>query len=122
MANTFRMTNETNVSTTIEPLYTVPSSTTTIILGIMMSNTSTGTIKGSVQLVSTSAVGSGVSNSGASNANESTYMIKDAPINNSSSLEIMAGNKIVMQAGDILKAQSDTATGLDIIISYMEIT
>ena len=122
MANTFRMTNETNVSTTIEPLYTVPSSTTTIILGIMMSNTSTGTIKGSVQLVSTSAVGSGVSNSGASNANESTYMIKDAPINNSSSLEIMSGNKIVMQAGDILKAQSDTATGLDIIISYMEIT
>jgi len=122
MANTFRMTNETNVSTTIEPLYTVPSSTTTIILGIMMSNTSTGTIKGSVQLVSTSAVGSGVSNSGASNANESTYMIKDAPINNSSSLEIMAGNKIVMQAGDILKAKSDTATGLDIIISYMEIT
>ena len=122
MANTFRMTNETNVSTTIEPLYTVPSSTTTIILGIMMSNTSTGTIKGSVQLVSTSAVGSGVSNSGASNANESTYMIKDAPINNSSSLEIMAGNKIVMQVGDILKAQSDTATGLDIIISYMEIT
>ena len=122
MANTFRMTNETNVSTTIEPLYTVPSSTTTIILGIMMSNTSTGTIKGSVQLVSTSAVGSGVSNSGASNANESTYMIKDAPINNSSSLEIMAGNKIVMQVGDILKAKSDTATGLDIIISYMEIT
>ena len=122
MANTFRMTNEANVSTTIETLYTVPSSTTTIILGIMMSNTSTGTIKGSVQLVSTSAVGSGVSNSGASNANESTYMIKDAPINNSSSLEIMAGNKIVMQAGDILKAQSDTATGLDIIISYMEIT
>ena len=122
MANTFRMTNEANVSTTIEPLYTVPSSTTTIILGIMMSNTSTGTIKGSVQLVSTSAVGSGVSNSGASNANESTYMIKDAPINNSSSLEIMSGNKIVMQAGDILKAQSDTATGLDIIISYMEMT
>jgi len=119
MANTFRMTNETNVSTTIEPLYEVPSSTTTIILGIMMSNTSTGTIKGSVQLVSTTATSV---NGGAENANESTYLIKDAPINNSSSLEIMAGNKIVMQAGDILKAQSDTATGLDIIISYMEIT
>ena len=119
MANTFRMTNEANVSTTIEPLYEVPSSTTTIILGIMMSNTSTGTIKGSVQLVSTTATSV---NSGAENANESTYLIKDAPINNSSSLEIMSGNKIVMQAGDILKAQSDTATGLDIIISYMEMT
>ncbi|QDP52162.1 MAG: hypothetical protein Unbinned2902contig1001_4 [Prokaryotic dsDNA virus sp.] len=122
MANTFRMTNESGVTTSLETLYTVPSSTTTIILGIMMSNTSGGTIKASVQLVSTSAVGSGVSNSGASNANESTYLIKDAPINNSSSLEIMGGNKIVMQVGDILKAQSDTASALDIAISYMEIT
>ena len=121
MANTFRMTNEANVTSSLEALYTVPSSTTTIVLGIMMSNTSSGTIKGSVQLVSTSAVGSGVSNSGASNANESTYLIKDAPINNSSSLEIMAGNKIVMQTGDILKAQADT-TGMDIVISYMEMT
>jgi hypothetical protein len=118
MANTFRMTNETNVSTTIESLYTVPSSTTSIVLGIMMSNTSAVTISGSVQLVSTTATSA---NSGASNANESTYLIKDAPINNSSALEIMAGNKIVMQTGDILKAKSD-ATGLDIIISYMEIT
>ena len=118
MANTFRMTNETNVSTTIESLYTVPSSTTSVILGIMMSNTSAVTIRGSVQLVSTTATSA---NSGASNANESTYLIKDAPLNSSSALEIMAGNKIVMQTGDILKAKSD-ATGLDIIISYMEIT
>ncbi len=118
MANTFRMTNETNVSTTIEVLYTVPSSTTSVILGIMMSNTSAVTIRGSVQLVSTTATST---NSGASNANESTYLIKDAPLNSSSALEIMAGNKIVMQTGDIIKAKSD-ATGLDIVISYMEIT
>ena len=119
MANTFRMTNETNVSTTIETLYTVPSSTTSVILGIMMSNTSSSTIKGSVQLVSTTATSV---NSGASNANETTYLIKDAPISSASSLEIMAGNKVVLQTGDILKAQSDTASALDIIISYMEIT
>jgi len=118
MANTFRMTNEANVTSSLEAIYTVPSSTTTIVLGIMMSNTSSGTIKGSVQLVSTTATSV---NSGASNNNESTYLIKDAPINNSSSLEIMAGNKIVMQTGDILKAQADT-TGMDIVISYMEMT
>ena len=121
MANTFRMTNEKDVSTTLETLYTVQSSTTTIVLGIMLSNKSSGTIKASVQIVSTSPVGSGVSNSGASNANETTYLIKDAPINNSSSLEIMGGNKVVMQTGDILKAQAD-GTGLDIAVSYMEMT
>ena len=122
MANTFRMTNEANVSTSLETLYTVQSSTTTVVLGIMLSNTTSSTVKASVQIVSTSPVGSGVSNSGASNANETTYLIKDAPINNASSLEIMAGNKIVLQHGDIIKAQSDTASALDIIISYMEIT
>ena len=122
MANTFRMTNAANVSTSLETLYTVQSSTTTVVLGIMLSNTSSSTVKASVQIVSTSAVGSGVSNSGASNANETTYLIKDAPINNASSLEIMAGNKIVLQHGDIIKAQSDTSSALDIIISYMEIT
>ena len=122
MANTFRMTNEANVSTSLETLYTVQSSTTTVLLGIMLSNTSSSTVKASVQIVSTSAVGSGVSNSGASNANETTYLIKDAPINNASSLEIMAGNKIVLQHLDQIKAGSDTASALDIIISYMEIT
>ncbi len=119
MPNTFRMTNETNVSTTIETLYTVPSSTTSVILGIMMSNTSSSTIKGSVQLVSTTATSV---NSGASNANETTYLIKDAPISSASSLEIMAGNKVVLQTGDVLKSQSDTASALDIVITYMEIT
>ena len=119
MANTFRITNEANVTTTLEELYEVQSSTTTIVLGVMLSNKSTGTIKASVQIVSTTATST---NSGASNANESTYLIKDAPINNSSSLEIMAGNKIVLQHGDKIYAQSDTASALDIIISYMEIT
>ena len=118
MANTFRMTNEAGVSTSLETIYTVPSSTTSIVLGIMLSNTTTGTVKGSVQLVSTTATSV---NSRASNANESTYLIKDAPINNSSSLEIMGGNKVVMQTGDILKAQAD-GTGLDIAVSYMEMT
>jgi len=122
MANTFRMTNEANVSTTLEELYEVQSSTTTVVLGIMLSNISSGAIKASVQIVSTSAVGSGVSNSGASNANETTYLIKDAPISSASSLEIMAGNKIVLQHLDQIKVGSDTASALDIVISYMEMT
>ena len=119
MANTFRMTNETDVSTTLEELYEVQSSTTTVVLGIKLSNKSANTIKASVQLVSTTATSS---NTGASNANETTYLIKDAPINNASSLEIMAGNKVVLQATDKIYAKSDTATALDIVISYMEIT
>ena len=120
MANTFRMTNEANVTTSIETIYTVPAATTTVIIGIMLSNTlTTDSVKASVQLVSTTATST---NAGGTNTNETTYLVKTAPVDNSSSLELMGGNKIVLQAGDIIKAQSDAASGLDIAISYMEIT
>jgi hypothetical protein len=97
----------------------VPSSTTTVVIGIMLSNTlATDSLKGSVQIVSTTATSV---NSGAENANESVHLVKNVPVDSASSLELMGGNKVVLQTGDILKAMSD-ATGLDIIISYMEIT
>jgi len=122
MANTFKVISfaaEPASAGTAYKMYTVAGSTTTVVLGIMISNTSTSAARGSVQLVSTTATST---NSGASNANESTHLIKDAPISNSSSLEVMSGNKIILQTGDVLKAKSDTASALDIAISYMEIT
>lgn len=119
MANTFRMTNEANVTTAAEAIYTVPSSTTAVVIGIMLTNTSSSTIKSSVKLVSTTATST---NSGASNANETVFLVRDIPISGGSSFEVMAGNKVVLQTGDILQAQSDTASSLDIAISYMEIT
>jgi|TARA_R110000823_G_scaffold297107_1_gene417183 hypothetical protein len=120
MANTFRMTNEASVTTAMETIYAVPSATTTVVIGIMLSNTlAVDLVRASVQIVSTTATSA---NAGASNVNETTYLVKNAPVDNSSSLELMAGNKIVLQAGDILRCQAGTASALDIAISYMEIT
>tara|TARA_Y100001970_G_scaffold256083_2_gene333431 strand:+ start:3392 stop:3745 length:354 start_codon:yes stop_codon:yes gene_type:complete len=117
MANTFRLTTESGITSSLENIYTVPSSTTTIVLGIMLTNTTTSTVNASVQIVSTTATSE---NSGGENANESVYLVKDVPIHSSSSLEIMSGNKIVLQTTDILKASA--TAGCDILVSYMEIT
>jgi hypothetical protein len=35
---------------------------------------------------------------------------------------MMSGNKINLEAGDIIKIQSDTASALDAVLSIMEIT
>ena len=39
-----------------------------------------------------------------------------------SAVEIMAGNKVVMEASDKLQFQSDTADSLDVTVSMLEIT
>jgi len=50
------------------------------------------------------------------------FVVKQAPIPVGSSVEVMSGNKIVLNAGDAIEAQSDTASSLDIIVSTLEIT
>lgn len=119
MANTFRMTNSAGVGTALSTIYTCPSNTTAVVIGIMCSNTSSTAVNASIQLVSTT---SNSTNTGQSGSNTSCYIVKDVPITDGTSLEIMAGNKVVMQAGDIVKLKSSASSSLDIILSYMEMT
>ena len=51
MANTFKLATKANV-TSADTIYTVASSTTTVVLGIMVGNTTTGQITASISLVS----------------------------------------------------------------------
>ena len=49
------------------------------------------------------------------------HLVKDAPIPAGSSLQILDGGaKIVMQSGDVLKAQSGTANGFDCWVSRVD--
>ena len=52
------------------------------------------------------------------------HIVKDATIPAGSSLEVMAGNKLVLQnngtAGDVLRITSGTASALDATISVLE--
>ena len=49
------------------------------------------------------------------------YLIKDAPIPSGGSLELIDGaSKVVLQSGDAVKAFSDTASAVDIIVSAVD--
>lgn len=127
MANAFKSSSKTNIGTTITNLYTCGISgsetkKTTVLLGITLSNTTSSTIKASIVL--DRPTGTATTNE----PKDDVFVVKDALIPSGSSLEVMSGNRIVLQyftsvsTGDILKAYSDTATSLDVVVSYLEIT
>ena len=98
MANTFK--NEVfNGSNTA-------ASTTTVIIGLVLANTSSSQITASIKL----------------NAGSVVYLVKDIPIPSGSSFEYMGGNKIVMETGNSLIVQASAANSLDTVASIMEIT
>ena len=115
MANTFKLVTKAGV-TTEDVIYTVASSTTTVVLGVMLGNTTTSQVTATVTLSSDTANRSGANNE----ANQDVELITNAPIPAGSSLELLAGNKINMETTDVLKLAASGAT--DIALSIMEIT
>ena len=116
MANTFKIkTNDAMPRSAGTPLtlYTVPSSKTTIVLGLMLCNVDTSQRLVDVQIVSDTSD---------TETNSTVFAIKDAPIPAGSTLEVMAGNKVVLQATDVLKIDCDVAAKIDATLSIMEIT
>ena len=110
MANTFKLKTKAGV-TTLATVYTVPGSTTAIVLGLMIGNTTSSAI------TSTVTVSSDTSDT---ETNADVELITTAPIPGNSSLEIMAGNKIVLQTTDYLRVFGSGA--VDVTLSIMEIT
>ena len=120
MANDFKRFAVNNVNTSsgasATAVYTVPagagsSALESIVIGITVSNTSTAGITASVFL----------DNNAGSN---DVHIVKNATIPAGSSLEVMSGNKLVLQGdgtnNDILKMTSSTASAADGIVSVLE--
>jgi len=108
MANTFKLKTKANVGITTQNVYVVPSATTTVVIGITLANTSGSGI----------LVGVGVTRS----STDDVKLLKNAPIPQGSSLEFMAGNKVVLEATDTLTVNSDTNNSIDASLTIMEIT
>ena len=115
MANTFKVVTKAGV-TSEDVIYTVASSTTTVVLGIMLGNTTTSQTTATVTLSSDTSNRAGANNE----ANQDVELVTNAPIPAGSSLELLSGNKIVMETTDALKLTASGAT--DIAVSIMEIT
>ena len=109
MANTFKLKSKANVGVTTVGIYTSPAATTTVVIGITCANVSGGSIN----------VGIGVSR-GANG--DDISLLKNVPIPQGSSLEVMGGNKVVLETTDTLTAKSDSANSLDVALTIMEIT
>ena len=115
MANTFKLITKAGV-TTADVIYTVAGSTTTVILGIMLGNTTTSQVTSTVTIESDTSSRSGNNDE----ANQNVELVTNAPIPAGASLELLAGNKVIMETTDVLKPTASGAT--DIALSIMEIT
>jgi len=54
--------------------------------------------------------------------NDDAYLLRNAPVPAGSSLEVISGSKIIMQANDVLRVRAGTATALDVTVSYLDQT
>ena len=115
MANTFKLITKAG-DTSADVIYTVAGSTTTVLLGIMLGNTTSSQVTTTVTIESDTSSRAGANNE----ANQNVELVTNAPIPAGSSLELLAGNKVVMETTDVLKLTASGAT--DIALSIMEIT
>ena len=115
MANDFKRFCVPNVGTSNTDLYTVPagagsSALESIVIGITLSNKTTTGVTADIYLDGYDGT--------------DTYIVKSATIPAGSALEVMSGNKIVLQnngtAGDVIRVSCGTATALDATLSVLE--
>ncbi len=108
MANTFKLKTKANVGVTTSNVYVVPTSTTTVVIGVTLANTSGSGINVAIGITRAST--------------DDISVLKNVPIPQGSSLEFMQGNKVVLEATDSLTAYSDVNNTLDVALTIMEIT
>lgn len=110
MANTFKRKLSRSIGTTpaIVGSYTVGANTTSVIIGLTVTNILGSTVSANVFI-----------NDGAAN----TSLVTSGPISAGSSLVVVGGDqKVVMQTGDSIYVQSSSASSVDVVMSIMEIT
>ena len=102
MANTFKNYTSASVGTSPVTTYTVPSATTSVLIGCTVANTTASSIVVDVQVAG-------------------VYLIKAAPIPTGSSLSVLDG-KVILETTDTIVVTSDTASSADVIASVLEQT
>ena len=110
MANTFKNAALSNANhAAYSTLYTAPSSTTTVVLGLAIANKTTQAVTVQVQF----------SDSSGSTTHQ---LLENVSIPSNTTLETLAGQKYILETGDALKVQAGTASALDVVLGIMEIS
>jgi|TARA_R100001443_G_scaffold68936_1_gene77584 hypothetical protein len=115
MANTFKVITKAGV-TSADVIYTVAGSTTAIVLGFQIGNTTGSAITTTVTLTSDTGSRAGANNE----ANQTVEILTATAIPANDTLAVLSGAKLVLEATDSLTVTGSAA--VDITISVMEIT
>ena len=86
----------------------VASSTETTLIGMTLANITSGVIAVTATL---------------NDGSNTTHIVKDAPVPTGGSLILLGGDqKVVLMTGDKVIITSNTASSVDVIMSFLEIT
>ena len=86
----------------------VAASTQTTLIGMTLANITSGVINVTATL---------------NDGTNTTHIVKDAPIPTGGSLILLGGDqKVVLMTGDKIIVTSNTASSVDVIMSFLEIT
>ena len=102
--------------TSADVIYTVAGSTTTVILGLMIGNTTSSSVNATVTIETDTGNRSGNNDE----ANQNVELLTSTAVPGNSTLELLGGNKVVMETTDVLKVTGSGA--VDVTLSVMEIT
>ena len=104
MANDFKNAQAVGV-TSVTTIYTAPAAKTSILLELDIANTLQNVVEASVEIFDTSA-------------STDAFLVKNAPVPAGGTLQVVAGQKVILEATDIVKV---TATGaVDVVAAILE--
>ena len=104
MANDFKNAQAVGV-TSVTTIYTAPAAKTSILLELDIANTVQNVVEASVEIFDTSA-------------STDAFLVKNAPVPAGGTLQVVAGQKVILEATDIVKV---TATGaVDVVAAILE--
>ena len=104
MANDFKNAQNTNV-TTAATVYTAPANKDSIILELDIANTSASAVTASAEILDSSA-------------STDAYIVKDAPVPAGGTLQVISGQKVILETGDSIRVSASGAC--DVICSILE--
>lgn len=110
MANVFKSYTRSNIGVTTVGIYTCPSSTTSVVIGFILSNTTASEVLSNVILNKSSVTANDV------------FIVKNISIPTGTFYDFNAGNKIILETGDKIEISSNMASSVDVIVSVLEQT
>ena len=109
MPNNFKVKTSVSIGTSAHTIYVCPTGTQTTVIGLNLANILTTGITATVAFENADS--------------DDISIIKNAPIPSGSALAPVGGTqKLVMEAGDLLKVTSSDASSIDCALSVLEVS